>query len=86
MKCLAVIVENTNVITRDSLKPIKVIKGTNTPCAKYVEKNSIAIFLKINTSLLVKINYYEIFTLNAKKVPMKTTAQKHSAKSDLFPK
>ena len=33
-------------------------------------------------SLLVKNNYYEISTLNAKKGPMKTTAQNRSANSD----
>ena len=31
------IVENIKVITKDSLMPINVIKGTNTHCAKYVE-------------------------------------------------
>ena len=33
-------------------------------------------------SLLVKNNYYEISMLNAKKGPMKTTAQNRSANSD----
>ena len=36
----------------------------------------------IASTLLVKNNYYEISTLNAKKGPMKTTAQNRSANSD----
>ena len=36
----------------------------------------------VSLALLVKKNYYEIFTLNAKKVPMKTGTQNRSANSD----
>ena len=44
--------------------------------------NFLAYCVTLNTTLLVKNNYYESSTLTAKKGPMKTAAQNRSANSD----
>ena len=69
---------NISAALQDLNKAIQISHGRGrSACQAFCQRG-----MYIHKSLLVKNNYYESSTLNAKKGPMKTAAQNRSANSD----